>query len=94
MQKLTAVFVLGLGVGLGIVIAAGIAGSGIARAQAEKQGEGIVEYRLVSATESASRVQDDVNSAIHDGWEPLGSVAVARCENGTTYAQTMVKRRK
>jgi hypothetical protein len=51
----------------------------------------ITEYKIVKTNYTASELEQDVNQAIGEGWQPWGQPAVALSSNGALYVQALVK---
>ena len=55
---------------------------------------GIIDYETIGA-DDLSNLDHEVNVAIKDGWQPLGSIAVSSCVDVQdvyhTYVQAMVR---
>ncbi len=50
----------------------------------------ITSYSLVHASEP-QELATSVDAAIHDGWQPYGSIAINHLKDGTEFVQPMVK---
>lgn len=50
----------------------------------------ITHYRIVSGSDAA-QLHADVEAAIHNGWQPFGSLSVDRADGGVTYIQPVVR---
>lgn len=51
----------------------------------------ITEYKIVKSNYNASELEQEVNQAIGEGWQPWGQPAVALSSNGALYVQALVK---
>jgi hypothetical protein len=51
----------------------------------------ITEYRIIKTNYTALELEQEVNRAIHEGWQPWGQPAVALSSNGALYVQALVK---
>ena len=51
----------------------------------------ITEYRIIKSNYTASELEQEVNQAIGEGWQPWGQPAVALSSNGALYVQALVK---
>ena len=51
----------------------------------------ITEYKIVKTNYTASELEQEVNQAIGEGWQPWGQPAVALSSNGALYVQALVK---
>ena len=51
----------------------------------------ITEYTIVKSNYTVSELENDVNLAIKEGWQPWGQPAVALSSNGALYVQALVK---
>jgi hypothetical protein len=50
----------------------------------------ITHFQIVSDPDP-EKLQTRVEAAIHDGWQPFGSLAVDRWDSGVSYIQPMVQ---
>jgi len=50
----------------------------------------ITHYRVVSELD-LDRLHLEVETAIHNGWQPFGSLAVNRTDEGVYFAQPIVR---
>ncbi len=50
----------------------------------------ITSYSLAQASEPRELAKK-IEAAIHDGWQPYGSIAVTHAENGTEFVQPIVR---
>jgi hypothetical protein len=51
----------------------------------------ITEYKIIKSNYNASELEQEVNQAIGEGWQPWGQPAVALSSNGALYVQALVK---
>jgi len=51
----------------------------------------ITEYKIVKSNYNASELEQEVNQAIGEGWQPWGQPAAALSSNGALYVQALVK---
>jgi len=51
----------------------------------------ITEYKITQSRYSAGELEDAVNSAIKDGWQPWGQPTVSISNNSTIFVQGLVK---
>lgn len=51
----------------------------------------ITEYKIVKSNYTALELEQEINRAIEEGWQPWGQPAVALSSNGALYVQALVK---
>jgi len=51
----------------------------------------ITEYKIVKSNYTSLELEEHVNQAIGEGWQPWGQPAVALSSNGALYVQALVK---